>query len=104
MSLSGQAFHLKKSLLIGKMTVATHLNYFCFDNFLLQLEKVARLTYVLRVFLPVLFEARKILRVTHETLFHSRLSCVMLARIKLWDAPKHNLTRRGAEERDACYA
>lgn len=80
------------------------LTTFALINFLLQLEKVARLTSLLRVFLPVLFEARKILRVTHETLFHSRLSCVMLAHIKLWDAPRYNLIRRGAEERDACYA
>jgi hypothetical protein len=40
-----------------------------------------------------------------EILFHSRVSCVILAPIKLWDAPKHDLiTRRGAEERDARYA
>ena len=37
-----------------------------------------------------------------ETLFHSRLSCVILG--SLWDAPMSNLSKRGAEERDACYA
>ena len=83
------------------------LTTFALINFLLQLEKVPRLPRLLRVFLRVL-ELEEILRVMRETLFHSRLSCVMLAPLvleaMLWAAPKRNLNRRGAEERDACYA
>jgi hypothetical protein len=53
-SLSGQAFQLGDSISGVQMTVASHFNHFCFDNFLLQLEKDARRLGLLRVFLRVL--------------------------------------------------
>jgi hypothetical protein len=103
MFLLGQGFQRKKSQLIAHLTIASHLNHFCFENFRLQQKKSLDSPTCLEYSYPSL-ELEKILRVTYETLFHSRLSCVMLARIKLWAAPKRNLDRRGAEERDACYA
>jgi hypothetical protein len=80
-------FHLKKSRLIELLTIASHLNHFWFENFPLATKKVSRLACLLRCILTRSLKLEKSLRVMRETLFHSRLSCVMLAPDKVWDAP-----------------
>ena len=108
MSLSGQAFQLTNPISAGQVTVATPLNHFWFDKLPVATRKSPSTDPPSWSILTRLLELEKILRVMRETLFHSRLSCVMLAPLvleaKLWAAPKRNLNRRGAEERDACYA
>ena len=89
--------------LAGQSTIAIGVNYFCFDDFSCNSKRCSTEVKFLEYSYAFFLSSIEILRFMRETLFHSRLSCVMLPPDKL-GCPETRLIKRGAEERDARYA